>query len=185
MIRIAIVDDERTILDHLREKVSNTANELSIDHTIETFLNGADLLQRNKEVSFHIIFLDLEMPDPDGLSTAQQLREASPDVALIFITNRSDLVFRAFAYDVIGFVRKSHIEEELRPTLDRAYQKVLMRMANYIFRTEQGERIFPSDSICYFVSHKHKVFLCDETKEMTRVMTTLEKLGTFCRLAAL
>lgn len=179
MIRIAIVDDEQTVLDYLLSKVLGITNELSIDCKMETFLNGSDLLQRNRETPFHIIFLDLEMPDLDGLSIAKLLRSEFPDVALVFITNRSDLVFCSFEYDVIGFVRKSHIEDELKMTLDRAYQKVLMRMTNYVLRTEQGERIFPSDSICYFVSNKHKVFLYDEAKKMTRVMTTLEKLEDF------
>ena len=179
MIRVAIVDDEQTVLHYLRTRVEELSAELTIDCKTEVFLNGNDLLNRNRENPFHLILLDLEMPDMDGLCTARLLRDEFHDTALIFITNRSDLVFRSFEYDVVGFVRKSHLDDELKLTLDRAYQKVLSGMTNYVLRTEQGERVFPSDAICYFVSNKHKVFLSDEAKNMTRILTTLEKLEDF------
>ncbi len=179
LIRVAIVDDEQNVLDYLKSKVLEISQELSIESSIETFLNGSDLLRRNRTCEFHIILLDLEMPGMDGFSTAKVLREEYSEIVLLFITNRSDLVFRSFEFDVTGFVRKSHIEDELKGTMDRAYQKVLTQMSSYTLKTEQGERVFPSDSICYFISSKHKVFLFDEAKKSTRIMTTLEKLEGF------
>lgn len=176
MIKVAIVDDEKNVLDFLITKVTEISDELHIDIKIETFLSGADVLKRNKENEFHIIMLDLEMPDMDGLSVAKALREEFPDFVLLFITNRADLVFQSFEYEVTGFVRKSHIEDELRVTMDRAYQKVLSRMTSYVLKTENGERIFPSDSLCYFLSKGHQIFLFDESNHPTRLLSTLEKL---------
>ena len=179
MIRVALVDDEEPVLEFLKTKVSEMSMEFSVDHKIETFVNGTDLLRRNSESPFHVIILDLEMPEMDGLCVAKRLRENYPNTVLFFITNRSDLVFRSFEFDVAGFVRKTHIEDELKSTLDRAYQKVLTRMSNYALKTDCGERMFTSDSICYFISNDHKVFLYDEAKKSTRIMMTLEKLEGF------
>ncbi len=176
MIRIGIVDDEKTVLEFLTAKVTEMSNELHIDVKIESFLNGADLLNRNHENEFHIIMLDLEMPDMDGLSVARELRKEYPDFVLLFITNRADLVFQSFEYEVTGFIRKSHIDDELKETLDRAYQKVLRRMTNYVLKTENGERVFPSASICYFISKGHRILLFDASNKSTRILSTLEKL---------
>ena len=176
MIRVAIVDDEKNVLDFLTTKVTEISDELHIDIKIETFLSGADILKRNRENRFHIIMLDLEMPDMDGLSVAKALREEFHDFVLLFITNRADLVFQSFEYEVTGFVRKSHIEDELKVTMDRAYQKALSRMSNYILKTENGERIFLSDSICYFLSKGHQLLLFDVFQHSIRILSTLEKL---------
>lgn len=176
MIRVGIVDDEQIVLEFLTAKVIEISNELHIDIKIETFLNGTDLLIRNKENEFHIIMLDLEMPDMDGLSVSRELRKEYSDFVLLFITNRSDLVFQSFEYDVTGFIRKSHIDDELKETLDRAYQKVLRKMTSYVLKTEDGERVFPSASICYFLSKGHRIFLFDDSKKPIRILSTLEKL---------
>ncbi len=176
MIRVGIVDDEKTVLEFLAQKVTEISSELNVEIKIETFLNGKELLNRNKENEFPIIMLDLEMPDMDGLSVARELREEYPDFVLLFITNRSDLVFQSFEYDVTGFIRKSHIDNELKETLDRAYQKVLRKMTSYVLKTEKGERIFPSSSICYFLSKGHQIFLFDDLNQPIRIFSTLEKL---------
>lgn len=179
MIRIAIVDDEENVLNYIHSKVSQISTALSIECTIEVFTDGTSMLKRNSANSFHIVLLDLEMPKTDGLHIAKLMRENYSNIALIFVTNRTDLVFRSFEYDIVGFVRKSHLEKELKITLDRAYQKVLDHMTNYVFKTETGERIFTSDSICYFISNKHKIYLFDEFQNKTRILTTLEKLEDF------
>lgn len=176
MIRVGIVDDEQIVLEFLTAKVTEISNELHVNIKIETFLNGTDLLIRNKENEFHVIMLDLEMPDMDGLSISRELRKEYSDFVLLFITNRSDLVFQSFEYDVTGFIRKSHIDDELKETLDRAYQKVLRKMTNYVLKTEDGERVFPSASICYFLSKGHQIFLFDDSQKPIRILSTLEKL---------
>ncbi len=176
MIRIGIVDDEKNVLEFLAQKVNEVSRELNVDIKIESFLNGAELLNRNRENEFPIIMLDLEMPDMDGLSVARELRKEYPDFVLLFITNRSDLVFQSFEYDVSGFIRKSHIEDELKQTLDRAYQKVLRKMTSYILKTENGERVFLSSSICYFLSKGHQILLFDDSNHPIRILSTLEKL---------
>lgn len=184
MIKIAMVDDERDTLNYLKQKVSQISSELQIDVKIEEFQDGNLLLQKYQENEFHVVLLDLEMPEIDGLSLAKILRSYDSGFVLIFITNRSDLVFQSFEYDVTSFIRKNHMEEELKPALDRAYQKALSRMTSYIFKTEYGERIFPSSSIAYFLSKGHDVFLFDSLNHPTRILSTLEKIEDMLSPAA-
>ena len=176
MLRIGMVDDDSNFLKYLSSKITEINNELHVEVTIETFLNGEDLIKRNDENEFHIIMIDLEMPIMDGLSVAGLLRENNTNFVLISITNRSDLVFKSFEYDATGFIRKNHLDEELKSVLDRSYQKALSRMTNYVFKTENGERIFQNTAICYFLSKGHQIFLFDNVENGIRILTTLEKL---------
>ena len=70
MIRIAIVDDEREILELLFRIIDDTLKREQAQFEITTFLKAEELLSSHREKPFQIIFADLEMPDVDGLHLA-------------------------------------------------------------------------------------------------------------------
>ena len=75
MIRIAIVDDEREILELLFRIIDDTLKREQAQFEITTFLKAEELLSSHREKPFQIIFADLEMPDVDGLHLAEELRK--------------------------------------------------------------------------------------------------------------
>lgn len=175
MIRVAIVDDEIQVLQFLKDKTNEIAHELDVELSIELFDNGKNMLKRNSANEFHIIMLDLEMPYYNGLEISRDIRKTHPNIVLIFITNRSDLVFQSFEYDVTGFVRKSHIDE-LKGVMDRACQKVFDKKLSYVLKTDNGEKVYQSVSICFFASKGHNIMMFDEKNNATKIHSTLDKL---------
>ena len=73
MIRIAIVDDEREILELLFRIIDDTLKREQAQFEITTFLKAEELLSSHREKPFQIIFADLEMPDVDGLHLAAEV----------------------------------------------------------------------------------------------------------------
>ena len=96
MIRIAIVDDEREILELLFRIIDDTLKREQAQFEITTFLKAEELLSSHREKPFQIIFADLEMPDVDGLHLAAELRKEDQHTLLIFVTNHDELVFQFF-----------------------------------------------------------------------------------------
>lgn len=113
MIRIAIVDDEREILELLFRIIDDTLKREQAQFEITTFLKAEELLSSHREKPFQIIFADLEMPDVDGLHLAEELRKEDQHTLLIFVTNHDELVFQCFQYEVFNFIRKDFLESEL------------------------------------------------------------------------
>lgn len=101
MIRIAIVDDEREILELLFRIIDDTLKREQAQFEITTFLKAEELLSSHREKPFQIIFADLEMPDVDGLHLAEELRKEDQHTLLIFVTNHDELVFQCFQYEVL------------------------------------------------------------------------------------
>ena len=93
MIRIAIVDDEREILELLFRIIDDTLKREQAQFEITTFLKAEELLSSHREKPFQIIFADLEMPDVDGLHLAAELRKEDQHTLLIFVTNHDELAF--------------------------------------------------------------------------------------------
>ena len=62
-----------------------------------------------------ILLLDVQMPGPDGLQVAQQVRARHPQVRIVFLTSRVDaaLARRALAEGAAGYVSKDFVLDEL------------------------------------------------------------------------
>lgn len=80
MQKILIVDDDTTLLDYLREELS----ELGFD--VHTRDNGADAIVATAEQSYDIILLDMLMPGLDGIQVVRVLRKIAPKVPIIGLT---------------------------------------------------------------------------------------------------
>ena len=90
---ILVVDD--SFAD--RETLKNILEERG--HKIVTASTGAEALARVKEKRFDIIFLDVRLPDIDGVQLFEQVKTLDSEVAVIMMTGYSEeeLVRRAIS----------------------------------------------------------------------------------------
>lgn len=98
MIRIAICEDEQTLLDQLTGWVKTILDKNMIACNIESFRNGSALLTRE---AFDILLLDIAMEPLDGLELAKRLRRRGDESRLVFITAHQQ--YAIDAYDVQAF----------------------------------------------------------------------------------
>lgn len=55
-------------------------------HTVSCAETGREALQLFREETPEVVFLDLQLPDMDGLETARLIRELQADVPLVAVT---------------------------------------------------------------------------------------------------
>lgn len=80
--RILIVEDERHLADGIREN-------LEVDgHAVEVALDGRQGLDRALEREFDLIVLDVMLPEIDGFTVCENLREQGRDTPILFLTAR-------------------------------------------------------------------------------------------------
>ena len=73
MLEIAVCDDEPVMRKELFAHFSSyMAKKQDMDYRISSFENGNQLLESGCE--FDLIFLDIQMEQPDGMETARRLR---------------------------------------------------------------------------------------------------------------
>lgn len=80
MTKILIVDDEKLILYSLSKTLGQGGAEVT------AVSNGKDALSEIQRVSYDICFLDVQLPDANGLELMKTFRKLSPLTHIIIMT---------------------------------------------------------------------------------------------------
>ena len=99
-MRIAICDDEVSMVQILEEKIK----KLLPDAVIDKYLSGDELIASGSKPD--ILFLDIQMPGMDGMETAKMLRQDNEDMILVFVTAAEAYVFQAFDVGAFHYLVK-------------------------------------------------------------------------------
>lgn len=118
MIKIGICDDEKIILEILQEIILECLKELNFKAEIVLFNKGKELLETEMELD--ILFLDIEMPQMDGIEVGKELRRKGEECKIIVATSRKERFKEAFCIDTFRFVTKPFEIEEIREALEEA-----------------------------------------------------------------
>ena len=92
--------------------------------------SGKDVIAYGQPVD--ILLLDIDMPKMDGIEIKDALQEIGEEIPIVFITNHEERMREAFGKNVIGFVDKGKMEEEIPRFLGQ-----INRL--YTFRWIEGE----------------------------------------------
>jgi len=95
------------------------------------------LTRFNKE-TFELVFLDVRLPDGDGLSVLRQMKEASPETPVIVITafGSIETAVEAIKLGAFEFLTKPFTPEELRVVTKKALRARTMVLENILLRRE-------------------------------------------------
>lgn len=104
MIKIAVVDDETDQIEQIVKIVTDFFSQRKLSVEIDEFLDGESLL--NKDYSYDIIFLDIQMDGIDGIETAGLLRKKDKKTVLIYISNYSEKMAVSFSVHPFAFIEK-------------------------------------------------------------------------------
>lgn len=116
-MKIAICDDERAFAENLKKSIDNYYN--SPDHTAHIFTSAKELLDKLKQNPdmFAAVFLDIEMPELDGLQTAARIREINSDINIIFLTSHTELAMEGYEVNALRFLAKPVNQTKLHEVL--------------------------------------------------------------------
>lgn len=158
MISIGICDDEAYMLDMLSEKISAFFKRETIEIKILTFQSGKALLSCKEKLD--IIFLDIQMGEPDGMDAAKELRDRGFHGVLIFVTILQDYVFNAFEVQAFDYLVKPLQEDNFLRTMERLLQSIRNPRKKQLLIQKGAEwSIVPFDNIMYCESINRKIYL--------------------------
>ncbi len=117
MASILVLDDSASVRDAIRLALSGK------DHAVKEAANGVQGLNLVERMKFDLILTDLNMPEMDGLSFIQQVRQRSDHngVPIVFITTESSpsVMQQAKKAGATGWIVKPFSADQLRRVVDK------------------------------------------------------------------
>ncbi|RTE09483.1 response regulator transcription factor [Paenibacillus whitsoniae] len=130
MIRAIIVDDEPLSVRRLKYMLAEF-EELEI---CGAFLTPREAYEYARATPFQVAFLDISMPDVDGMSLSRLLLERDPSLSVIFVTGYDDYAVQAFEVNALDYLMKPVTEQRLA----RTWEKIKEKYHNYVSEEEPG-----------------------------------------------
>ncbi len=117
--RIVVVDDNPQIRDMLEDLLTEDGYEVTVAE------NGAEGLEAVKKVKPHLILLDIDMPDMNGVETLKRIRELDTRVGVVMITgnNTMEMMEQCRSHGAYDYLTKPFDLEYLKFCV---YSKVLL-----------------------------------------------------------
>ncbi|MBI5255994.1 MAG: response regulator [Burkholderiales bacterium] len=114
---VLIADDSGQCRDILRALLRTFTDGL----TIREVRNGQEAIQACLSLNPRVTFLDIDMPEVDGLAALQQIRAKNDDAFIAIVSGRSsaDNVRRALTTGANGFVVKPYKPQRILDVLER------------------------------------------------------------------
>ena len=114
-LTILAVDDEHTQLEDLARLLRSFAGV----HEVECAFGGHDALLKASSQAYDAIFLDVRMPDLDGVELGRVLRRFASPPQLVFVSAYDSAAVEAFELRALDYLRKPVSRRRLEEALER------------------------------------------------------------------
>lgn len=122
-----LVDDERLALDKMERLLRKQSYpDLFFDH-IESCDHPLAAIDIAKHASFHVAFLDIEMPEMNGFVLAERLLQLQPHIHIVFLTAYQEYAVKAFELNALDYLLKPVHPQRLHSTLQRIHRFLFLQ----------------------------------------------------------
>lgn len=177
---ILIVDDEQEIRDSLSEVLTD---EGFLTYTAE---NGAVALEMMKDIHYDIIISDIKMPELDGVTLLQKVKEQAPDTFVILVTSygSTETAINAMRLGAIDYILKPIDFDELILRIKNIdLHKELIREVRFL-RQEISAKYNYEHIIGESIAMKKMYRLIDKVAPSTSTVLVAGRSGTGKELVA-
>ena len=194
MVRIAICDDEKKILDEMSGYIQSYAEKKSItDLEVFPFESTKTLIGAIEDgKSFDVFILDVYIGDEMGTALARDIRKMGIESPIIFSTTSLEHAPESFETGTLRYLIKPINPAKLYEALDVALasaEKIGQRLIK--FKTENGVASVNANHILYSEARDHYQYLRQDDGEeikvrmtVTELFTMLSKYGGFVRIGS-
>ena len=177
MISIGICDDDNKILEDISVKVRTAFECHNIQAEYACYSDPRVLMEKLTGKHLDVLFLDIDMPYFNGMDIAGFVNAEGMKTMIVFVTSHDALVYQTFQYRPFGFIRKTHIDEELDELVGRIKTELIHRKQELTIQKGQELLRILISEIIYVESEGNylNINLQNEQIRIRETMSNLEK----------
>ena len=194
MIRIAICDDEKKILDEVEGYIKNYAEKENIaDIEIFRFDSARSLLSALEDgKTFDIFVLDVYIGDEMGTALAGDIRKFGIESPIIFATTSLEHAPQSYETGTLRYLIKPINPGKFYEAMGVALVWARKMSEHFLkFKTENGVASVNANHIMYSEAHDHYQYMRKDDGEeikvrmtVTELFTILSRYGGFVRIGS-
>lgn len=114
--KILIVDDDVTVCKSIANALATEA------YTVDTALSGKEAINKEKEIKYDVIIVDLMMPGINGIELLKEVKSKRPEIMVIMITGYPSIktAVQSTKLGAFDYIPKPFTPNELRSLVSRA-----------------------------------------------------------------
>lgn len=160
MLNIAICDDFIEITNQLEDFLVELSKKYSTEVDIDIYYSGEELLKALlNDVSYDVIFLDIELDLIDGIKVGKKIREEFENeyTKIVYISAKESYAMELFQIRPIDFLVKPLVIEKVESVFLTALKLIEKTNSCFLYKTGQCSNKVQIKDILYFESDNRKV----------------------------
>lgn len=155
-MRIAICDDQA----ECRRQTESAIREClrGADYGIDVFKEGKAFLQTFQKKAYDLVFLDIEMPEMDGITVAKELRKLHRDVPIVFLTSHIEYALEGYEVNALRYLTKPVSIPKLQEVLACVRQRLQEQRKLWV-KTDLSEKKLLIKDIIYMEAQNQNILI--------------------------
>ncbi len=182
MINILIFDDDPAFVQDFRKRLMELPEYSPKSSTIWP-VTDVSALSEEMFAKSHLVFLDIDLGEENGINLARKLRRINPEAVLIFVTNFKEYAPEGYEVDAFRYLAKSELDQKLQPYFSDALKVCRGRQQTVDILCE-GETVpIPTQALFYIESmgHDQYLYLKGSPRERLRTRWSITELEELLR----
>lgn len=126
-MNICICEDEKSFADRLYQTLKSLLADRVKDLHVKHFPSGNSFRKNLSEIeTSDLLFMDLQLPDADGVELVKLLRDHGCKIPVIFLTGLEDRIVEGYDVNAFHYLFKRNFEEKLPAVLDRFLKEIYL-----------------------------------------------------------
>lgn len=176
-MKIAVCDDDKLLTGEIDRQLQGLRQRMGISFETEIFFDGTtlwDSIERNG--SYDISYLDIEMKNMDGITVAKKIREQDPYTILLFVSSYDSYYEQLFEVEPLRFLRKPIDPGKFEEYFRIAYGKLMNLDERLHFEFNKRLYQIPYREIIYMESQRRVIRLVEKSGQDYRFYMKMKDL---------
>ena len=161
VLRVGVCDDEKVIYSEMNKYITFYSEQRRIAVKTKYYQSGIELIENKDIADLDILFLDIDMPELDGIETAYQLNKFMKNCKIVMLTSKTERFKEAFKIGAFRFVTKPIEQQEVFDAIDDVRDRMIGNKELTLFRDGKNYIIQQKD-ILYVMMDKTSAYIFTE-----------------------
>lgn len=160
-MNILILDDDQSFIDELYDDFIHHFHYI---HDLEFELK-TDSFQEINFKKIDIAFIDIDLINDNGIDIAKKLRIRFPNLLIIFISSREELVFQTLTAGIFQFIRKAKYDRDKEIVFEQLKKYINANFGKKILEVNGRKIVLEVNKIKYILSIGHDIIIKENDNE--------------------